>query len=89
VEKDGRSVRALSLPTRIKRGNARCLEAGATAGIAEVETSLAALMAELKATECFAGKLKGTFVAIEVGGSTSSRDSGATSWRSCCWLPMA
>ena len=66
VGKDGKSVRALSLPTHIKKGNSMCLEKGAVRGITEYESYLESLVADLKATECFVGKLKGTFVAIEV-----------------------
>ena len=66
VQKNGKDVRTISLPTHIKKANAACLEKGVAPGIAEYRSYLASLVADLKATECFVGKLKGTFVCIEV-----------------------
>jgi len=76
TERGGQTVRALSLPTHIKKYNKACLEKGVKQGLAEYEEHLASLVSQLKATECFVGKLKGTFVAIEMNAGYAGRLAG-------------
>ena len=76
VEKDQATVRTMSLPTHVKKGNSLCLEKGVVAGLREYQAQLAALVDELREAECFVGKLKGTFVSIEMNASYAGRIAG-------------
>ena len=70
----GGGICTLSLETKLKaEGNKACLQHGVEHGLQHYARHLESIIGELGETECGLGKLKGTYVAIEILGDVGKR----------------